>query len=193
VTEPFVYLMTEGEQPVGAIFQSDEAGSGPIVYMATDDIDVTIAKVRDAGGSADDKQPIPQTGWLARCKDTGGGSEGSGVGGMSVDDRADVRAGAVDAGVEYRLEVEDGVRVVERDDVLRLDLVERHSLALDPDLALGSPDADVPERQVRVALGREDAAGAGHLLAEALGHDDHQATISAARSAGSPDAESRRP
>ena len=28
MTEPFVYLMTEGEQPVGAIFQSDEAGSG---------------------------------------------------------------------------------------------------------------------------------------------------------------------
>jgi predicted enzyme related to lactoylglutathione lyase len=65
--------MTEGEQPVGAIFQSDdEAGKGPIVYMATDDIDATIAKVRDAGGSADDKQPIPQTGWLARCKDTEG-------------------------------------------------------------------------------------------------------------------------
>ena len=73
MTEPFVYLMTEGEQPVGAIFQSDdEAGKGPIVYMATDDIDATIAKVRDAGGSADDKQPIPQTGWLARCKDTEG-------------------------------------------------------------------------------------------------------------------------
>jgi predicted enzyme related to lactoylglutathione lyase len=72
MTEPFVYLMTEGEQPVGAIFQSDEAGSGPIVYMATDDIDATITKVRDAGGSADDKQPIPQTGWFARCNDTEG-------------------------------------------------------------------------------------------------------------------------
>jgi len=72
MTEPFVYLMTEGEQPVGAIFQSDEAGSGPIVYMATDDIDATIAKIRENGGSADDKQPIPQTGWFARCKDTDG-------------------------------------------------------------------------------------------------------------------------
>jgi predicted enzyme related to lactoylglutathione lyase len=72
MTEPFVYLMTEGEEPVGAIFQSDTAGSGPIVYMATDDIDATIAKVRDAGGSADDKEPIPQTGWISRCKDTEG-------------------------------------------------------------------------------------------------------------------------
>ncbi len=53
MTEPFVYLMTEGEEPVGAIFQSDEAGSGPIVYLATDDIDATIAKIREAGGSAD--------------------------------------------------------------------------------------------------------------------------------------------
>ena len=72
MTEPFVYLMTEGEQPVGAIFQSDEAGSGLIVYMATDDIDATIAKVRDAGGSADDKQPIPHIGWFTSCKDTEG-------------------------------------------------------------------------------------------------------------------------
>jgi uncharacterized protein len=75
MTEPFVYLMTEGEEPVGAIYQSDElAGSGPIVYMDTDDIDATMAKVRDAGGSADEKQSIPQTGWFARCKDTEGNS-----------------------------------------------------------------------------------------------------------------------
>ena len=76
MTEPFVYLMTEGEEPVGAIYKADrvgeQAGSGPIVYMATDDIDATIAKVRENGGSADDKQPIPQTGWFARCKDTEG-------------------------------------------------------------------------------------------------------------------------
>ena len=58
---PFVYPMTEGEEPVGAIFQSDEAGSGPIVYMATDDIDATLAKVREAGGTADEKQPIPRS------------------------------------------------------------------------------------------------------------------------------------
>jgi hypothetical protein len=72
MTEPFVYLMSEGEEPVAAIFQSDQAGSGPIVYMATDDIEATIAKVRDAGGEAGDKEPIPETGWIARCKDTEG-------------------------------------------------------------------------------------------------------------------------
>src|SRR4029079_984515 len=63
--EPFVYLMTEGEEPVGAIFQSDEAGSGPIVYLATDDIDATIAKVRDAGRrERRDVRKVPRRGRL---------------------------------------------------------------------------------------------------------------------------------
>src|SRR6478736_6807996 len=74
MTEPFVYAMTEGEEPVGAIFQSDEAGTGPIVYMATDDIDATLAKVGGAGGTAGEKQAIPGIGWFARCKDTEGNS-----------------------------------------------------------------------------------------------------------------------
>jgi len=71
---PFPYLMTQGEEPVGAIFQSDEAGTGPIVYMATDDIDATLAKVGGAGGTAGEKQAIPGIGWFARCKDTEGNS-----------------------------------------------------------------------------------------------------------------------
>ena len=97
---------------------------------------------------------------------------------MAVDDRADVRPGAVDAGVEDGLEVQDGVRVVERDDVLRLDLVERDALALDPDLAVRTARADVPERQVGVALRGEDAARPGDLLAKALGDRDHSAAVS---------------
>ena len=71
---PFEYLMTQGEEPVGAIFKSDEAGSGPIVYMATDDIDATLAKIGEAGGTAGEKQPIPSIGWFARCQDTEGNS-----------------------------------------------------------------------------------------------------------------------
>ena len=43
-----------------------------IVYFDTDDIDASIAKVRELGGSADDKQPVPQQGWFAGCKDTEG-------------------------------------------------------------------------------------------------------------------------
>jgi uncharacterized protein len=69
---PFRYPMTQGEEPVGAIFESEEPGSGPVVYMATEDIDATLTKIRELGGSADDKQPIPSIGWFARCKDTEG-------------------------------------------------------------------------------------------------------------------------
>jgi predicted enzyme related to lactoylglutathione lyase len=71
---PFEYLMTQGEEPVGAIYQSQEGERGPVVYMATDDIDATLAKIAGAGGEAGEKQPIPTIGWFARCKDTEGNS-----------------------------------------------------------------------------------------------------------------------
>ena len=93
---------------------------------------------------------------------------------VAVHDGADVRAGAVDAGVQHRLEVQDRRRVVERDHVVRLDLVQRDALALDPDVAVRPAGADVAERQVCVALGGQDAACPRHLLAEALGDRDHQ-------------------
>jgi hypothetical protein len=51
---------------------ADTAGSGPVVYFGTSDIDASIAKARELGGSADDKQPIPSIGWFARCVDTEG-------------------------------------------------------------------------------------------------------------------------
>jgi uncharacterized protein len=71
---PFHYLMTQGEEPVAAIYPSQEGERGPIVYMATNDIDATLAKIAEAGGDAGEKQPIPKTGWFARCKDTEGNS-----------------------------------------------------------------------------------------------------------------------
>jgi hypothetical protein len=45
---------------------------GPVVYFDTDNIDASIAKVRDLGGKSDDKQPIPSQGWFAACVDTEG-------------------------------------------------------------------------------------------------------------------------
>jgi uncharacterized protein len=65
------YQLFEAE-PGGAVYQSDEAGSGPKVYFGTDAIDVSIARVRELGGEAEDKSPIPTIGWFARCKDTEG-------------------------------------------------------------------------------------------------------------------------
>jgi predicted enzyme related to lactoylglutathione lyase len=55
-----------------AVFPSDKAGSGPIVYFETTDIEASIAKARSLGGAADDKSPVPGHGWFAACKDTEG-------------------------------------------------------------------------------------------------------------------------
>jgi predicted enzyme related to lactoylglutathione lyase len=71
----FDYRMLEaGAGQGGAIMQSDKAGSGLVVYFGTDDIDASVAKVRELGGSAEDKQPVPTHGWFASCKDTEGNS-----------------------------------------------------------------------------------------------------------------------
>jgi predicted enzyme related to lactoylglutathione lyase len=69
---PVEYHMLDGNEPGGAIFPSEESGSGPVVYFGTSDIDSSVARVRELGGSAEDKQPIPGVGWFARCRDTEG-------------------------------------------------------------------------------------------------------------------------
>jgi uncharacterized protein len=56
----------------GAIMSSDMPGGAPIVYFDTDDIDASVAKVRELGGQAEDKQPVPTHGWFATCVDTEG-------------------------------------------------------------------------------------------------------------------------
>ena len=66
------YYMLEGLDPGGAVYPSQEGERGPIVYFDTDDIDATIKKINDAGGKAEDKQPIPTIGWFARARDTEG-------------------------------------------------------------------------------------------------------------------------
>jgi predicted enzyme related to lactoylglutathione lyase len=73
--EDFDYRMFQSAPDQGgAIMPSDKAGSGYIVYLDTDDIDASVAKVRELGGSAEDKQPVPTHGWFAACKDTEGNS-----------------------------------------------------------------------------------------------------------------------
>jgi uncharacterized protein len=66
------YHMTEGLEPGGAIMEADPGC--PVVYFDSDDIDASIARIRELGGEADDKQPIPTVGWFARCKDSEGNS-----------------------------------------------------------------------------------------------------------------------
>ena len=55
----------------GAVYPNME-DDGPIVYIGSDDIDADLAKVRELGGEANEKQPIPSVGWFARCKDSEG-------------------------------------------------------------------------------------------------------------------------
>jgi uncharacterized protein len=42
------------------------------VYFDTEDIDGSVAKVRELGGETAEKQPVPGYGWFATCRDTEG-------------------------------------------------------------------------------------------------------------------------
>jgi uncharacterized protein len=64
-------LFQTAEDSGGAIVGGQEPG--PLtVYFDTADIDASIAKVRELGGEAGDKMPVPGHGWFAGCKDTEG-------------------------------------------------------------------------------------------------------------------------
>ncbi len=65
-------MVRTGETQGGAVYTSEGGKRGPIVYFDTDDIDASVAKVRELGGEATDKQPIPGVGWFAECKDPEG-------------------------------------------------------------------------------------------------------------------------
>jgi predicted enzyme related to lactoylglutathione lyase len=65
-------MFQSAEDQGGAIMASDKPGSGLVVYLDTDDIDASVAKVRELGGTAEDKQPVPTHGWFSACKDTEG-------------------------------------------------------------------------------------------------------------------------
>lgn len=67
------YNLTEaGGEPGGAVYAMEGVEPGILVYFDTDDIEASIGKVREAGGQADDKQPIPGVGWFSHCTDTEG-------------------------------------------------------------------------------------------------------------------------
>jgi predicted enzyme related to lactoylglutathione lyase len=68
---PFEYHMFQGE-PGGAVYPSQSGERGPVVYYGTEDIDADVARIRELGGQAEDKQPVPTHGWFASCVDTEG-------------------------------------------------------------------------------------------------------------------------
>jgi predicted enzyme related to lactoylglutathione lyase len=64
-------MFQTGENEGGAISGGAPTGNFT-VYLDTEDIDATVAKVRELGGSAEDKYPVPGNGWIAVCRDTEG-------------------------------------------------------------------------------------------------------------------------
>jgi predicted enzyme related to lactoylglutathione lyase len=70
------YYLIDGVTPSGGINPLTEPSKikAPTVYFGTNDIDATLKQVRDAGGTGDDKQPIPGQGWFAACTDPDGNS-----------------------------------------------------------------------------------------------------------------------
>jgi predicted enzyme related to lactoylglutathione lyase len=66
------YRMFQEDDQGGAVYTDDGSTKGPTLYYGSDDIDADIAKVRELGGDARDKEPIPGIGWFARAKDTEG-------------------------------------------------------------------------------------------------------------------------
>lgn len=67
------YRMAQtGPQAGAAVFPSEERSGHPNFYFSTDDIDASMAKVKELGGQAEEKMPVPSHGWFAACKDTEG-------------------------------------------------------------------------------------------------------------------------
>ena len=64
-------MFRTGDDQGGAIVGGQEPGH-LTVYFDTADIDASLAKVRELGGEAGDKMPVPGHGWFAGCKDTEG-------------------------------------------------------------------------------------------------------------------------
>jgi predicted enzyme related to lactoylglutathione lyase len=66
------YRMAQVSDRSGAALMTSGDRGHPNFYFDTDDIDASLAKVRELGGSAEDKMPVPTHGWFAACKDSEG-------------------------------------------------------------------------------------------------------------------------
>jgi predicted enzyme related to lactoylglutathione lyase len=55
-----------------AVYQLEERSGHPNYYYAVEDIEAARAKIRELGGEAEEKMPVPAMGWFAACKDSEG-------------------------------------------------------------------------------------------------------------------------
>lgn len=74
---PSEYHMTQiGESTGGAITNMEPEKRGTRAYFSVDDIGAGIARVRELGGDATDRMPVPQMGWFSVCSDPHGNEFG---------------------------------------------------------------------------------------------------------------------
>jgi uncharacterized protein len=66
------YHMTQFDESSGGAITGGDTSHNPVVYFDTEDIDASIAKVKELGGSAEEKMPVPGMGWFVACKDNQG-------------------------------------------------------------------------------------------------------------------------
>jgi len=74
---PGEYHMTQIADQQGAAVTNMEAGKrGTRAYFDVDDINAGAARVRELGGEASERQPVPNMGWFVTCKDPHGNDFG---------------------------------------------------------------------------------------------------------------------
>jgi uncharacterized protein len=73
---PSPYLMTRITDATGGAVYEDAAARGLRVYFDVDDVDAGAARVRELGGQAAEKLPVPSMGWFSRCTDPAGNEFG---------------------------------------------------------------------------------------------------------------------
>jgi predicted enzyme related to lactoylglutathione lyase len=74
---PGEYHMARLAETQGAAITSMEPGKrGTRPYFDVDEIDAGIGRVRELGGEASDKMPVPSMGWFSTCTDPHGNEFG---------------------------------------------------------------------------------------------------------------------
>ena len=69
------HTLTDIQDPSGAIYPRQKKENVRI-WFDTNDLDADIARVRELGGEASDREPIPGIGWFTICTDTEGNEFG---------------------------------------------------------------------------------------------------------------------
>jgi predicted enzyme related to lactoylglutathione lyase len=69
---PSTYLMARFSEDSGGAIYEDASAGGMRVYFDVDDIDAGASRVRELGGEAGEKMPVPSMGWFAHCTDVSG-------------------------------------------------------------------------------------------------------------------------